>query len=66
MENDQECWAFGSTQYVRATVNNVEEYWGKRSQSPPVKAPTPMASQYRPKVDISEELEEERHHISTP
>ena len=26
MENSQECWAFGSTQYVRAAMDNVEEY----------------------------------------
>ena len=25
MENSQECWAFGSTQYVRAAVDNVED-----------------------------------------
>jgi hypothetical protein len=59
MANGQECWEFGSTQYVRAAIDNVEEYPRKRSQSLPAKAPTLMASQYRPKVDISKELEEE-------
>ena len=56
MENIQECWAFGSTQYVRATVDNVEQYLGKKGQKLAAKALTPMTSQYRPEVDISEEL----------
>ena len=28
MQNGQECWAFGSTQYVSKAVNNVIEYLG--------------------------------------
>ena len=54
MANEQQCWAFGSTQHVSAAIDNVEEYLGKRGISLPAKAPTPMASQYRPEVDISE------------
>ena len=56
MSNSQKCWAFGSTQYVRAAVDNVEEYLGKKGQKLPAKEPTPLSSKYRPEVDISEEL----------
>ncbi len=43
---------------MRAAVGNVEEYMRKIGQSLATKAPTPIASQYCPKVDISEELGE--------
>ena len=56
MANSQKCWPFGSTQYVRAAVDNVEEYLGKKGQKLPSKALTPLSSKYRPEVDISEEL----------
>ncbi len=59
MANGQQCWAFGSTQYVRAALDNVKEYLGKKGTSLPTKDPMPMASQYCPEVDIREELEEE-------
>ena len=52
-------WAFRSTQYVRAAVDNVEEYLGKKGQKLPAKAPPPLSSKYRPEVDISEELGED-------
>ena len=58
MENSQESWAFGSNQYVRVAVDNVEEYLGKKGQKLSAKALTPMTSQYRPEVDIREELGE--------
>ena len=54
MANSQKCWAFGSTQYVRAAVDNVEEYLGKKGQKLPAKELTPLSSKYRPEVDISE------------
>ena len=47
MANSQKFWAFGSTQYVRATVDNVEEYLGKKGQRLPAKALTPLSSKYR-------------------
>ena len=53
MANSQKCWAFGSTQYVRAAVDNVEEYLDKKGQKLPAKALTPLSSKYRPEVDIS-------------
>ena len=30
LENGVECWALGSSQYVQAAVNNVEEYFVKQ------------------------------------
>jgi len=30
LENGEECWAFGRTQYVRAVVDHVEEYLAKK------------------------------------
>ena len=48
MENSQECWAFGSTQYVRAAVDNVEEYLSNKGEKLAAKALTPMKSNYRP------------------
>ena len=30
MANIQKCWVFGSTQYVRSAVDNLEEYLGKK------------------------------------
>ena len=60
MANSQKCWEFGSTQYVRAAVDNVEEYLGKKGQKIPAKALTPLSIKYRPEVDISEELGEDK------
>ena len=34
--------------YVRAAVDNVEEYLGKKGQKIPAKAPTPLSIKYRP------------------
>ena len=56
MENIQECWAFGSTQYFRAAVDNFGDYISKKGQKLDAKALTHMTSQYRPEVDISKEL----------
>ena len=59
MANSQKCWAFGSTQYIRAAVDNVEEYLGTKGQKLQTKAKTPLSSEYRPEVDISDEIDEE-------
>ena len=53
MQNGQECWAFGSTQYVREAVNNAEEYLGKKGEKLTAKVLTPLANKYCPEVDIS-------------
>jgi hypothetical protein len=63
LENGVECWAFGSSQYVRAAVNNVETYLAKQLKlghskwKLPAKAETPMQTSYRPELDVTPELE---------
>ena len=59
MENIQEFWAFGYTQYVRAAVDNVEEYLSNKGKKLAAKALTPLKSNYRPEIDITEELGED-------
>jgi hypothetical protein len=58
LENGQNAWAFGSTQYVQAAVKNVEEYLEKRGEKLQARAPTPLSSDFHPEVDVSEELGE--------
>lgn len=59
MTNGQDCWAFGSTQYVQAAVNNVEEYLAKSGKKLQARAPTPLANEYRPEIDMSDECNED-------
>ena len=59
MENIQECLEFGSTQYVRAAVDNVKEYLRNKGEKLAVKALTPLKSNFRPVIDITEELGED-------
>ena len=61
MENSQECWAFGSTQYVRAAVDNVKEYLSNKGKKLAAKALTPLKSNYWPEIDITEELGEDEY-----
>ena len=61
MENSQECWEFGSTQYVRAAVDNVKEYLSNKGEKLSVKALTPPKINYRPDIDITEELGEDKY-----
>ena len=58
MRNGKERWAFGSTQYVREAVNNVEEYIEKKGEKLTTKLFTPLANKYRPEVDISDEIQD--------
>ena len=56
------CWAFGSSQYVRQAVTNVEKYLSDCASSGdarfklPPRANTPMRTEYRPELDTSNEL----------
>ena len=59
MENIQELWAFGSTQYVRAAVDNVKEYLSNKGKKIAEKALIPLKSNYRPEIDITKELGED-------
>jgi hypothetical protein len=56
LENCTHAWAFGSLQYVRAAVSNVEDYLGTKGLKLPSKAETPIQSIYRPELDVSPEL----------
>ena len=60
MEKIQECWAYGSTQYVRAAVDNVKEYLSNKGEKLAAKALTPLKINYRPEIDITEELGEDK------
>ena len=59
LDNGLDAWAASSSQYVQATVRNVEEYietshdkWWKI----PNKVETPMRLTYQPELDVSEDL----------
>ena len=65
LETGVECWAFSSSQYVQEAVRNVRKCLEKRYEEKndhlkfhlPKKAPAPMSNDYRPDIDISEELD---------
>ena len=57
LENGTKCWAFGSAQYVKAAVQNVETHLKKSNKTLPARAPTPLSNGYRPELDTSEELQ---------
>ena len=59
LDNGVKAWDFGSSQYVQAVVNNMEEYLKKHIKKPlPMKGHmNPLTSNYRPDIDISPELE---------
>ena len=56
LENGVKAWSFGSSQYCRAAVANVQSYLQERGWKLPKKAETPIQTSYRPELDISEEL----------
>lgn len=58
LENGANAWAFSSSQYVQAAVNNVEKYLEthQRWKLPP-KAETPLRTSYRPELDVTAELQ---------
>ena len=59
LENGLYAWAFGSSQYVQAAVNNVETYLRGKHLVLPTRADTPLLSNYRPDLDVSPELSED-------
>ena len=59
LPNQQEAWDFGSAQYVKAAVKNVEEYLHKQRKNLLACASTPLSPDYHPEVDITEELDPE-------
>ena len=59
LENGAWAWSFSSSQYVQSAIKNVEEYIG-RTETTHLKilskAETPLATSYRPELDVSPEL----------
>ena len=57
LENRTKCWTFGSAQYVKSAVQNVEMHLQKSGRALPARAPTPLSNGYCPELDVSEELQ---------
>ena len=57
LENGVQAWSFGSSQYVQAAVDNVEQYLAKQDKSLPTRARTPFTCDYCPETDTTKELE---------
>ena len=58
--NGTKAWAFGSAQYVKTAVKNVEDYLHKQGETLPNRVTTPLSNGYRPEIDISEELKPDK------
>ena len=50
LENGASAWAFSSSQYVQAAVQNVEVYLATKQGKLPSRANTPISSNYRPEI----------------
>ncbi len=59
LKNGLYAWAFGSSHYVQAAVNNVETYLRGKHLVLPTRADTPLSSNYRPELDVSPELSDD-------
>jgi hypothetical protein len=60
LNNGVKCWAFSSSQYVRAAVKNVTTYASTQSEARwqiPTRAETPLQTTYRPELDVTPELQ---------
>ena len=51
-----ECWTMSSDKYCKAAVANMETALAKKGKKMPGKCVTPMSSNYRPELDVTEEL----------
>ena len=56
LEDGTNAWAFGSSQYVRASVDNVKEYLLKKGLDKLHGRKAPFRSKYRPEIDVTREL----------
>ena len=54
--NGYGCWTISSYDYVQAAIKNIEEKLQQTSEKLARKAPAPMASGYRPELDLTPEL----------
>ena len=57
LANGVEAWVFGSAQYVKAAVDNVETYLKSKEEKLVSRAPTPLSNGYRPEIGVSPELQ---------
>jgi hypothetical protein len=53
LENGNDAWAFGSSQYAKAAVHNVESFLKTQHLVLPTKANAPLRSNYRPELDTT-------------
>ena len=59
LDNGVKAWAYSSSQYVRAAVQNVKDFIAKDETKRwrlPCKAETPLCTSYRPELDVTNEL----------
>lgn len=59
LEDGTKAWAFSSSKYTQAAVENVEKHLKERNLKLPTRADTPLSPTYKPEIDVSEELEAE-------
>ena len=57
LPNGEKAWAFSASQYVQEAVKNLEKQLEERGMKLTVKASAPIASGYRPELDVSPELD---------
>jgi Reverse transcriptase (RNA-dependent DNA polymerase) len=53
------CWAMSSEKYVNSAVDNVRNTLRTAGKVLPTRCVTPLPSNYRPEMDVSEELEDD-------
>ena len=56
LDNGVIAWGFSSSQYVQASVNNVEEHLARTNRKLPSKVLTPIQTSYRPEINTTAEL----------
>ena len=49
-----------STEYIKSAIKNAEEKLKKKGKILPAKSVTPMAQGYHPKLDATNELDQEK------
>ena len=59
MPDGSTVWAQSASHYCQEAVKNVEQWLDKRDMKLGGKADTPMATTYRPELDVSPELNKE-------
>ena len=57
LDNGVTAWSFSSSQYVQNAVKNVEAYLKQSNSTLPTKANSPLSPNYRPELDVSQELD---------